>query len=46
MHDVAVLICSESPNNPGWSITNSAETIAAGVIRVNELPTLLVWIEH
>jgi hypothetical protein len=34
------------PNNPGGSITNSAETIAAGVIRANELPTPLVWIEH
>jgi hypothetical protein len=32
--------------NPGGSITNSAETIAAGVIRVNELPTPLVWTEH
>jgi hypothetical protein len=33
-------------NNPGGSITNSAEGIAAGVIRANELLTLLVWIEH
>ena len=33
-------------NNPGGSITNSAETIAAGVIQANELPTPLVWIEH
>jgi hypothetical protein len=40
------VICSELPNNPGGSITNSAETIAAGVIRANELPTPLVWIEH
>jgi hypothetical protein len=39
-------ICSELPNNPGGSITNSAETIAAGVVRANELPTPLVWIEH
>jgi hypothetical protein len=31
---------------PGGSITNSAEVIAAGVIRANELPTPLVWIEH
>ena len=41
-----VVICSEVPNNPGGSITNSAETIAAGVIQANELPTPLVWIEH
>jgi hypothetical protein len=40
------LICSEVPNNPGGSSTNSAETIAARVIRANELPTPLVWIEH
>jgi hypothetical protein len=41
-----VVICSELPNNPGGSITNSAGVKAAGVIRVNELPTPLVWIEH
>ena len=46
MRDAPVVICSEVPNNPGGSITNSAETIAAGVIRANELPTPLVWIEH
>ncbi len=40
------MICSELPNNPGGSITNSAEVIAGGVIRDNELPTPLVWIEH
>jgi len=45
-HDVPVVICSELPNNPGGSITNSAETIAAGVIRANELSIPLVWIEH
>jgi hypothetical protein len=44
--DAPVVVCSELPNNPGGSITNSAETIAAGVIRANELPTPLVWIEH
>ena len=46
IHDVPVVICSERPNNPGGSITNSAEVVAAGVIRANELPTPLVWIEH
>ena len=46
MHDSPVVICSELPNNPGGSITDSAEVIAAGVIRANELPTPLAWIEH
>ena len=46
VRDAPVVVCSEVPNNPGGSITNSAETIAAGVIRANELPTPLVWIEH
>jgi hypothetical protein len=44
--DAPVVVVSELPNNPGGSITNSAETIAAGVILANELPTPLVWIEH
>jgi hypothetical protein len=35
-----VVVCSELPNNPGGSITNSAETIAAGVILASELITL------
>jgi hypothetical protein len=46
VRDAPVVICWEVPNNPGGSVTNSAETIAAGVIRANELPTPLVWIEH
>ena len=44
--DAPVVVSSELPNNPGGSITNSAEVIAAGVIRANKLPTPLVWIEH
>jgi hypothetical protein len=28
--DTPVVICSELPNNPGGSITHSAEVIAAG----------------
>jgi hypothetical protein len=44
--DAPVVVCSELPNNPGGSITNSAEVIAEGVIRANELPIPLVWIEH
>ena len=46
VRDAPVVICSELPNNPGGSITNWAEAITAGVIRANELPTPLVWIEH
>ena len=46
MRDTPVVVCSELPNNPGGSITDSAEVIAAEVIRANELPTPLVWIEH
>jgi hypothetical protein len=46
MRDAPVVICSEVPNNPGGSITNSAEVIAAVVIRTNELPPPLVWVEH
>jgi hypothetical protein len=46
VRDAPVVVCSALPNNPGGSITNSAETIAAGVIRTNELPTTLLWIEH
>ena len=37
VRDAPVVVCSEVPNNPGGSITNSAETIAAGVIQANEL---------
>jgi hypothetical protein len=44
--DAPVVVCSEVPNNPGGSITNSAEVIAAGVIRANRLSPPLVWIEH
>jgi hypothetical protein len=44
--DTPVVVCSELPNNPGGSITNSAETIAAGVILASELITPLAWIEH
>jgi hypothetical protein len=46
VRDAPVVICSELPNNPGGSITNSAEVIAAGVIRSHREPTPLVWIEH
>ena len=46
VRDAPVVVCSEVPNNPGGSITNSAEVIAAGVIQANRLPTPLVWIEH
>lgn len=41
-----MVICSELPNSPGGSVTTSAEMIAAEVIKANQLPTPLVWIEH
>lgn len=44
--DAPVVVCSELPNNPGGSVTNSAEVIAAGAIQANKLPTPVVWIEH
>ena len=46
VRDAPVVICSELPNNPGGSITNSVEAIAAGVIQANKPPAPLVWIEH
>jgi hypothetical protein len=46
VYDSPVVICSGLPNNPGGSMTNSVEVIAAGVIRANKLPTPLIWIEH
>lgn len=44
--DSPVVICSEISNNPGQSITNAAERIAAEVIEMQSLPTPLVWIEN
>jgi len=44
--DAPMVVRSEVPNNPGGSITNSAETRVAGVILASELITPLVWIEH
>ncbi len=39
VRDAPVVICPELPKNSGRSVTNSAEAIAAAVIRANELPT-------
>jgi hypothetical protein len=44
--DEAVVICTELKDNPGVSITNTAERIAGEVISSHRLPTPLVWIEH
>ncbi len=46
VRDAPVVICSELPHHDGGSVTNSAEVIAAEVIRSHELPTPLVWIEY
>ena len=39
--DALVVICSELPNNPGGSITNSADVIAAGVIWAHQLTSTI-----
>jgi len=44
--DAPVVVCTEPRDNPGMSIANAAERIAAEVIRSNQLPTPLVWIEE
>lgn len=41
-----MVICTELTDNPGMSITNSAERIAGEVISAHKLPVPLVWIEH
>ena len=41
-----MVICTELPDNPGMSVTNSAERIAGEVISFHRLPTPLVWVEH
>ncbi len=43
--EAPVVICSELPDNPGTSITNAAEFIAAEAITRHEL-SRPVWIEH
>ena len=44
--DAPVVVCTELKNNPGQSVTNAAEQIAAEVIQGHRLPMSLVWIEH
>ncbi len=44
--DAPVVICSELPNNEGSSVTDSANQIAAEVIRYHKLALEPVWIEH
>jgi hypothetical protein len=44
--DEAVVICTELEDNPGMSITNSAERIAGEVISFHRLPTPLIWVEQ
>jgi hypothetical protein len=43
---LAVVVCTEFPDNPGQSVTNAAERIAAEVIANFRLPVPVVWIEH
>lgn len=44
--DAPVVVCTELEENPGMSINNAAEGIAAEVISSNSLPIPVVWIEH
>jgi len=45
--DSYVVVLTELRDNPGQSVTNAAEEIAAGVVLANALPTSrTVWIEH
>lgn len=46
VRDAPVVACSELPSNAGDSITNSAEVIAAGVIRANEPCSRLIPLWH
>ena len=41
-----VFLLQELESNPGTSITNMAEYLAAEVIKERSLPTPLTWIEH
>ena len=45
--DSFVVILTEPPDNPGMSVTNAAEEIAAAVVKQNALPTSrTVFVEH
>jgi hypothetical protein len=44
--DAAAVICSELPDNPGSSVSDAAEQIAAEIIAGFKLPLPPVWIEH
>jgi hypothetical protein len=46
MREAPVVICSKLPKNPGGSITNMAEYLAAEIIEEHVLLTPLVWIGH
>jgi hypothetical protein len=44
--DAHVILFTELPGNPGSSVTNSAEVIAAEAIARSHLPARAVFIEH
>lgn len=45
--DAPVVVCTEPKDNPGMSITNAAEQLAAEVIAAHPmLETPFVWVEH
>ena len=44
--DAPIVLCSELPNNLGFSITHTAEVIAGEVLSFHHLPKKPIWIEH
>lgn len=45
--DRVAIVCAQAPGNPGMSITNAVEAIAAQVCaRFNIRPEGLIWLEH
>src|SRR4051794_37814330 len=46
-HPPTVVVATECPDNPGTSVTDAAERLAARVVRQFGLdPDCLLWIEH
>jgi len=43
---VLIVLVTQHPDNPGTSITNFAEELAAEVWKLLECPTEMVWIEN
>lgn len=44
--DAPVIVCTEPADNPGQSITNSAEQLCAEVLKGHNLKPPVIWIEN